>query len=60
MAKIPKPVDKKKDIQKKTEFGMDLLKRAKAGKITQAEMNMEVKELVKANYESALKNFMNQ
>lgn len=44
---------------RKTEFALDLLKRAKEGKLSTADMNRETKDFVKKNYEENLAHVLN-
>ena len=47
--------DINKSNQKKTEFALDLLKRAKEGKLSMTDMNRETKDFVKGQYEDNIK-----
>lgn len=49
----------KANSEKKTEYALDLLKRAKEGKLSPADMNRETKSFVKKNYEENLKRVLN-
>ena len=48
----------KENNAKHKDFALDLLKRAKAGKLSIADMNRETKGFIKKNYESRLANIM--
>ena len=48
----------KENSAKKEEFAMDILKRAKEGKLTVADMNRETKEFVKKKYDDGLQKLM--
>jgi len=48
----------KQNSAKKDEFAMDILKRAKEGKLTVADMNRETKEFVKKKYDDGLQQIM--
>ncbi len=48
----------KQNSEKKNEFALDILKRAKDGKLTVADMNRETKEFVKKKYDEGLQNLL--
>ena len=43
--------------QEEVDFGFDLLQKAKAGKITQADMNREIKGFINKSYNKAMDEF---